>query len=400
MVQHPDLTSVVELRAGARLGLLSGRGAVFLIAAAWVVGQALVVVLFGRAGFVQLGGDSGTFLAAAERFPTDQGTLRGYSGYVAMLALGDFLGSASWVSLAIQNVVLLAACWCMIDLGQRLGLRSGGTFGALALLLNPLFAQWFRYVLTETLFVSGAIILVWTLHRAAIETGRWRWTAVATSILVGSVRPNGALLIASTLSFIAWCIWRDRRAAIYRSAMALPWVIVGLAGLTLSSAQEIHGSENSFATKTVAGEVFWNEPDTALAMPEPARPVLANRDIVRYALDHPAAVGRLYGARLAYELFQIRPRYSGQLNLFALVTTTVVWLAAVLGGWLARKSPYVRALLLVTIPQAVLICVTWATPEGRFGWWLLGPSMVLAGYGLEHVLARARNSSSPAPATG
>lgn len=175
--------------------------------------------------------------------------------------------------------------------------------------------------------------------------------------------------------------------------MVLPWLAVVLAGLTLSSAQQIHGSQNSFAAKTVAGEVFWNEPDTALSMPEPDGQVVSNRDVVRYALEHPAAVTRLYGMRLGYELLQIRPRYSDQLNLFAIVTTPLLWSAAIIGAWRMRKSPVVRGLLLITVPQALLICVTWATPEGRFGWWLLGPSMALAGCGAVHVAARALGSS-------
>jgi len=354
---------------------------VWWLPAAWFVGQVLVVILFGRAGVVQYGGDSATFVSAAERFPSDQGTLRGYTGYVAVLAMGDRLGSAAWFLLLVQNVLLLVACACIIDLGGRLGSRFGGVVGALALLLNPLFAQWFRYVLTETMFVSGIIILLWVMVRSTNGGTGWLWAVIATAVAVASVRPNGVLLVASAASFLGWTMTKGRRRALGVTAVVAPWLLAGIAALTLSSAQEIHGSENSFASKTLAGEVFWNEPDTALSMPEPDRPVLNNRDVVAYALQHPLDIGRLYSARLGYELLQIRPRYSDQLNLFAVVTTPLLWVAPA-GGWLrSRRSPIVAAHALIVVPQALLICVTWATPEGRFGWWLLGPSIVLSGVG-------------------
>lgn len=358
---------------------------------AWLVGQVLVVLLFGRAGFVQYGVDSATFLAAAERFPSDQGTLRGYTGYVAVLAVGELLGSAAWFLVIVQNVLLLVACACLVDIGGRLGNRMAGVLGALALLLNPLFAQWFRYVLTETLFVSGIIVLLWVMVRSTDGGKGWRWAVMATAVAVATVRPNGALLIASALSFLGWTIAKGRRRALGVTAVLGPWLLAGIAALTLSSAQQIHGSENSFATKTLAGEVFWNETDSALPMPEPNRPVLNNLDVVVYALDHPVDVARLYGTRLGYELLQIRPRYSGQLNLFAIVTTPLLWAAAAAGWFRVRRSQVVTAHTLIVVPQAFLICVTWATPEGRFGWWLLGPSIVLSGVGAVATLDAIRN---------
>lgn len=358
---------------------------------AWLAGQVLVVVLFGRGGVVQYGGDSATFLAAAERFPSDQGTLRGYTAYVAVLAMGDFLGSAAWFLLVVQNVLLLVACVCVVDLGGRLGSHVAGVLGSLALLVNPLFAQWFRYVLTETLFVSGIIILLWVMVRSTEGGTGWRWGVMATAVAVATVRPNGALLIASALSFLGWTIAKGRRRALGVTAVLGPWLLAGIAALTLSSAQQIHGSENSFATKTLAGEVFWNETDSALPMPEPNRPVLNNLDVVVYALNHPVDVARLYGTRLGYELLQIRPRYSGQLNLFAIVTTPLLWAAAAAGWFRVRRSQVVSAHTLIVVPQALLICVTWATPEGRFGWWLLGPSIVLSGVGAVATLDAIRN---------
>lgn len=355
---------------------------------AWTLGQILVQWLFDRHGFIQYGVDSGSYLAASRSFPNDLGSLSGYSGYVALLALGDVFGSSEWFIVVIQNAAVLLGAWCISDLARLLGYKIAGRFLAYSLLVNPLFAQWFRYVLTETLFISSIVILVWSLAQCEHRRHYWLAGSLVGSLLIATLRPNGFLLAASAISFLIWLKLVAQRKTVRTITSSLPWLLIAILLLTFPGLQQIHGSENSFAKRTLAGEVFWNDSPTAITMPDPKGPVVDNSSLATYALKNPVPVARLYSTRLVYEMIQIRPWYSPQLNVFALVSTVVLLCLAVTGLHLKKGSPIRTATLMTIIPQALLICLTWATPEGRFGWWLLAPLTVFAACGAGSIAGR------------
>ena len=154
------------------------------------------------------------------------------------------------------------------------------------------------------------------------------------------------------------------------------------------SLEATHGSKNAFGPHAWAGTVVHGVPETAIAMPEPATDDPSNAAFVRYALEHPIAVAQLGATRIWWEMKQVRPWYSDQLNTFLTITMTGFYVLAAIGMGSARRTSLNLALMIISLPFAAVIAATWAIWEGRFGWWFLVLWTVWAGIGAQVLIAR------------
>ena len=357
---------------------------VILILVVFALGQLAIGLLFSLPLRPIESPDSGAYLRAAANFPSSiHGAYWGYVGYIGFLRIGSWTGSATWFAVAVNALAAIGASSALYALGRRFGGEIAGWVAVGAYLLNPLVAQWTRYVLTEPLFYAGIILTAYYLV-LAIEMGRVAAAPLwITAVLTSSLRPNGILLLGAVATALTLAR-RTRRSQRYLVASAI-WACILLLAVVSPSLKAAHGA---FGPQAWAGTVVHGVPETAIAMPEPTTDDPSNTAFVRYALKHPVDVGRLGATRIWWEVKQVRPWYSDQLNTFLTITMTGFYVFAAIGMWSGRGTTLNLVVTSISIPFAAVIAATWAIWEGRFGWWFLVLWTVWAGIGAKTLSTR------------
>ncbi len=346
-----------------------------------VLGQVATAILFSLSANPLIGGDS--YLSIAQRFPSLSASEWPYGGYVILLRLGMLTGSAAWFAVAIQCIAAGAAGGALLSLGRRFSGSIAGWIAAATYLLHPLVAQWTRYVLTESLFYSGVIAVAWLLVRVIDLDRPFWWPLWLTVAVTASMRPNGIFLIGAAVSIIA--IARRRGTLKMLPIVILIWSCV-LVLATLSSPFAGAAEENRIGPRTWSGDVVWNVPEERIEMPQPSVRDTSNSAFIGYAIEHPVDVALLGARRVWWELKQVRPWYSQELNAFTAITMATFYLLAAVGAWTSRRSSLTLVVTGLSLPFMALIGVTWAIWEGRFGWWFLVVWTTWVGIGAERLM--------------
>ena len=309
-----------------------------------VLGQLLVTWLIELPSGPVLSPDSGFYLDGAQRFPHLLPKQRPYLGMIGYLWVCGWWAQAPWLALFGNALAVWLAALALWHIASRWGGSTAGWIASAIWLLNPLTAQWTRYVLTEPLFFSATIGWLWlALFRPA-------WVLLAFSAVASTLRPNAFSL------FAAACTWRlslnlkpRRRALLLIAAswLALIASVALLAPLVSPVAYKV-------PQMLAAGTVIHSHPELALPM------------------DHGFfSVLRLMFTRLGWELAQWRPWYSFRLNSYITVFMGAFYALALRGAWLTRGNRLFWAVLLISLPSIAIIMTTWAIHEGRFAWWFL-----------------------------
>jgi len=331
--------------------------------------------------------DSGYYLQAADNFPGSiDGSRFGYIGFVGLLRIGLALGSGPVFSVVANSAGVILAALALLSLGRRYSGEIAGWSATTFYLLHPLINQWTRYVLTETLFYSGVVLTAYYLART-IEQERRSWGPLwVITGLTYSLRPNGIVLLAAVVTVLTLSqrIYLSKRLAL----VAATWAAVLFLALVSPSLSAAHGD---FGSETWKGTVVHGVPDTSITMPEPSSFDSSNKALIGYALSNPADVGRLAVTRVWWEMKQVRPWYSRDLNLFLTVSMSALYSLAVVGAWSARKTRLNLIIVGISVPFAAVIASTWAIWEGRFGWWFLVLWPVWAGIGVNRLLEPVLN---------
>lgn len=354
------------------------------LVALFLVGQAATKTLFEQPWRPVRLGDSGRYIDAATRFPRLGDEEPGYASYIAVMWIGDQLGSSTWFALGVQTVAVIVAAAALWDTARRFGSEIAGWIAAAFYLLNPLIAQWSGAILTEALFYASVIGAGWALSRR-FDHGEGRiWPIVALAFFACFTRPNGIVFFAVVVALVGWLGLRSRVwRTIWVGAVA---VVVGALSLTLPFLSSGGGGEaNAFGPRTWAGEVFWGDDDWRLTMPQPSQEELSNAALIRYVVEHPIDMARLAGARAGWELAQVRPWYSTPLNIFAATSTAGLFLMGLSGFVLLRTTAFTKLAALTTLASLGLIGLTWAIHEGRFGWWFYVLWIVWAAVAVEWI---------------
>jgi hypothetical protein len=309
-----------------------------------VVGQLLVTWVIGLPSAPVLSPDSGFYLDGAARFPQLIPKQRPYLGIILYLRVCSLLGPAPWVALIGNASALWLASLALWQIAARWAGDKAGWVAAAILLLNPLTAQWTRYLLTEPLFFSAVIGWLWL---ALFRPG---WVFLAFSAAVSTLRPNAFTLVAAALT---WCLvlnLRRRRRALL--LIGFGWLAL-IASLVLV-APLVSPVAHKVPQMLASGTVIHSHPEVELPM------------------DHGfLSVLRLLLTRLGWELGQWRPWYSLRMNVFIAVFMTAFYVLALRGAWLTRSTRLFWAVLLISLPSMAVIMATWAIHEARFGWWFL-----------------------------
>jgi 4-amino-4-deoxy-L-arabinose transferase-like glycosyltransferase len=336
--------------------------------AVWTVAWLAVQTgLFVRLG-VRLGGDSGRYLAGAEAlrswgWPT--GMAAGYPGYEFLVAL--FLGAGLGPAGVVAGQVALSgvAAYALYRVATRLYGRRVGALAALLYAINPVVQSWTFYILTESAFVSLAILsaCLWT---EAGTLGK-RAAAGAVLLLASVIRPNGVVLpLAAGISAL-WSLRRTPRPAL-RAALVAAVILVLAARVAMTG--EIK-RQVSPIEHYVRGTIIWGYPPLTLPLPGPLPPRVAmepdlGRQIPAVAAAYPAHFLRLASWKIGYEYLQVRPYYSAAHNGFLLATLLPAYALAAWGVTRRADDPPARAFLAaVVVGQTGLIGLTFADWDGR-----------------------------------
>jgi 4-amino-4-deoxy-L-arabinose transferase-like glycosyltransferase len=305
---------------------------------------------------------------------------------IAVLRAGTLLGDASTTLVMIQVVSLVVAASLIHQLTARFAGQLAGHLAALIVGANPLTAQWVRFVLSETLMFSLVLIALW----AAVELRdplRSRLAAAAllsVSTMAAFLRPNGLLVLGSALTLLSL----DRASRHKAIIVAGIWsAIVG--GLLLGLLAAGQPSERSLTEQLHAGVVIegTNHVLVERSMPVPRDPSDISLGAgVAYALRHPAAVGGLVFSRIAVEVAQIRRHYPVPVNIGIGVAMVLLLGFAVIGSRQPDTTELRRATLILGVPILLLVGLTFATPEGRYGWAALVALAPLAAIGAARIL--------------
>lgn len=177
----------------------------------------------------------------------------------------------------------------------------------------------------------------------------------------------------------------SRQSRLTRQALIVlaTWTTVLTLAVVSPSLTASHGD---FASETWSGTVVHGVPEISIAMPEPTNLDSSNTALVGYALNHPVDVLRLGTTRVWWEMKQMRPWYSSELNFFLAVSMSALHSLALVGAWSMRRSQLHLIVISISVPFVMVIASTWAIWEGRFGWWFLVLWTVWAGIGVNKLI--------------
>ena len=325
---------------------------------------------------------------------------------IGLLRLGTTLGDAATFLVIMQTLLLVVASALVHHMGARLGGRASGILGASVVAVNPLTAQWVRFVLSETLFFALVLIALFAADR--VLRGAGGPTAgpllLGAALLATFLRPNGILVLGSALAVIAIASTTRRRHLALLSVLV--WVGVA-GGLVLGLEAAGQPAERELAAQLHAGVVVEGTPDVEvrIAMPSPKDPEdVSNAAALRYVAEAPVAVAKLAVSRIVVEMAQVRSHYPMPVNVGVGAMMALLAIATIVGARAAAARTLAHAAIVLGAPIMLLVGATFATPEGRYGWGALVLSAPLAGIGAARILARIsggrrRRQSADGPGT-
>lgn len=360
-----------------------------LLTGLFILGQLATGIFFDLPWGPTKGADSFFYLQAADDFPNITRFQQGYTGYIVLLRIGIFFGSAEWFAVVVQSLLAITAARMLLSLGSQLSRPLAGWVSASIFLLHPPIAQWTRYVLTESFFYASVVTLVWAFLRFTKRRSSWPILFIATMAVV-MIRPNGIVALAGLGISLAAVVFGRRQLKFIGGLLSV--LLVLLAALTVPSLSagggEIEGE--SFLSRTVRGNITFGDEERSLDMPQASATDDSNIAYVQYVLKHPVSVGRLATTRVAWELAQIRPWYSSFLNSYLAISMACFHLLALYGLLLTWRTRFTLIAGLLSLGWMALIGVTWAIYEGRFGWWFMVLWTVWVGAGFAELTRRSR----------
>lgn len=332
-----------------------------------------------------IGADTLWYLRAAADLPAVEPASVTKLAYLLLLAADARLGLDGWGVVIVQSALLVIAGTLVLrSVRARFGPRAG-LLAAAVLLLNPQVTQWTKVLLIEGVFMPLMVILVVVLARSDGVRGLRPVALViaASSVLV---RPNGVGALLGTIGALA--MQRDRGRRLVPFALGTISVILTVVLAPVFATPG--GDENTIAARTYEGLVIWVAPDdVVIDMPPPDDPSdLSNLAVVRYAIQHPLAVGRLAAQRVGWELVQVRRHYPTTANVIIGLQMSIVFALAVLGARRMRQEALTRSILWVSAGLLLVVAGTWAVAEGRFGWAVLATWSPWIGVGADSLLRR------------
>ena len=251
----------------------------------------------GPGGIALLAPDSVGYLAAAATWADVLASPWPRWGYLAVLRVGGLLGDAATLVVALQAATGLLVGVLLLRTGRRLAGPAAGIVAAAILLVNPMTAQWLRFVLTEWLFFALAATAI-----ALAARGRTTQAGPLLVVAVAAVafRPTGPLLAGAAVTLALGSRPWPRLGR--GTAVGATWLAV-VAALLLGSAATGPPAEATLADQLRGGVVVEGTPDVRTTIPMPPGP---GDGVLAYVVDQPLAAARLAVTRVAVEVRHAR----------------------------------------------------------------------------------------------
>ena len=338
----------------------------FFILIILCAGQIVTAQLFSLSFGPIEGGDS--FLSLADKFPNLSATEWSYGGYVSILYLGSLLGSSEWFTFFLQMTVVFAASKALLTIGRQFDGEMVGWLAATIYLCHPMVAQWSRYLLTDSLFYAFIVLSTSELLRIIKKDSVSYKKIFLYLLVVITLRPNGIVFVATVVVIaLTFTVSTKRKKSLLVSFVAILFLLISLFSPTLNSGNEL----NNFGPQAWNGVVVHGVEEEKIDMPQPKSFDTSNKAFLVYISQHPLPMLELGTRRVWWELKQVRPWYSKNLNSFLKMSMTFFYITSAIGFWVSRKELTTKAITGITIPFVILIGATWAIWEGRFAWWFL-----------------------------
>lgn len=354
-----------------------------LILFLFLVGQVTVSLLFDLPGIVISRGDSFFYFSGASHIAELSPFERLYAGYVFILHFSQIISSSGILMVVIQSIFVFVAAYAMFSMAEEYGDTMAGWISVSFYLLAPMLSQWTRYILTESIFYS---LIVIGLRLATLKVSWSHLPMIPVALLLIALRPNGIIIACAVLSIYVWINFF--RISIRISLIISMWSCCVLFGVLLLGGEGVSGDsvQSSIFERTIEGNVIYGVTELNVRMPQPDSVDRSNLAYVKYILENPVANLKIGMLRVYWELKQIRPWYSTSLNLFLLVTMASFYSFSFIGCVRVWRKDLVKAIAILTLPSVVLISLTWAIWEGRFGWWFMVTWIPLFGIGMSAVV--------------
>jgi hypothetical protein len=362
------------------------------------VGQSLLLALedrtrasgtfVTRAGPALLAPDSNLYLSLAASSESLLGSPWPRMLYPLLLSVGNALGNATLFVVVLQSVAAVLAGLALHTVTAQATNEFGGVAASAVLLVNPLTAQWVRFILTDLLFLCLIIAAVVFASRFQEDLDRRAGAGVLISgVLALMLRPNGVLVLGSGLAclVLARSATRSGRATAFRLlsvSFVTALVLIAAAGASGPPA------EGTLTSQFYDGIVVEGTDDVRVTItmpPHDDRDDKSIRPVAQYIARHPVAALRLVLARPLVEVTQLRPHYPMPINLAVGIIMLTLIAVSVVGSVDTRAKILRRTGAMFALPLLALIGATFASPEGRYGWAPLIALAPLAGIGVARV---------------
>ena len=363
-----------------------------LILALFILGQIAVSLLFSLPSLVISRGDSLFYFSGASHVAELSSFENLYAGYIFLLHFSQIFSNSGIFMVGIQSIFVIMAAYAIFSLAEEYGGTKAGWISVSFYLLAPMLTQWTRYILTESIFYS---LIVVGLRLVTLKVSWSQLPIIPVILLLIALRPNGIIIACAILSI--YVLLKCYKNSIRTISIISIWTFCGLFGVLLLSGGGVSGDsvQSSIFEKTIEGNVIYGVTEMNIRMPQPDGLDRSNLAHLRYILENPYANVKIGLLRIYWELKQTRPWYSTSLNLFLIITMSVFYAFSFIGLAKIWREPLAKAIVILTLPSALLVALTWAIWEGRFGWWFMVIWIPLFGIGMAKVENKVLMKISP-----
>jgi len=302
-----------------------------------------------------------------------------YTGYALFLAFFQlFKLSLTWVVLT-QILFAAFAALAIYHLSLKISNHNIDAFVATLLYIICIKIQWWNnYILTESLFISCNVLILYFLSK--FKHFSWRVFIILPFLLfVFFIRPSGIVTVLAFTVYVFYLIWNEDKLGSLASYFIIPFLIL-LALLTDKMVQGYGIIESLQSGAIICGmeglEINANPPNIGLSY----KSTLVQ--LVLFIFDNPVYFLELSFHKMIYFWSTYRPGYSTLHNIFSILFFLPVYLLAI-WGWYKSKIPkaikiYLFTFLSLTCFLVILTCVNW---DSRFLAPVLPFVFMLAGLG-------------------
>ncbi len=352
----------------------------FAILNAWVLKNAPVQ-----------GGDTHHFVDAVNEL-VENGSItnrsQNYSGYVIFLAICKLItpsgGSYFATSIAIQTLFSFIAMFCVFHLGNSVFSETTAKLATLFFSVNYYTIYLNQYVLTDSMFISLALISCSTLVMASWNRW-WFGLAAPATIFTAMFRPNG-IVFFPLFALYALSLLKAKTQAVIYTILVVALVAAGpfLLKEFYKATSRIQALGQIERGTVVYGYKFIEMPE----LKNKSHDLL--KDTARYAMEYPGALLNLVYNRLYSYYFFMRDEFSSLHNMFLKITLPVFYLLALMGVARCFATGFDRNHLLllgIIAAQSAITASAYSDHDPRFLCYIISLIALFSAFGLTWIVS-------------